>query len=142
VERIDAEVATLTRRALAQTRDDLVVIAEEVEADLPEAASDELAPEDLAQLVNAYESAMLEALDGRTRDTREFVLSTAVPGLMGRGRSALSLLEGHVRFSVLATHRLLGAVPARGRDAVARWLAGFCGDFARHMTAHALRAQR
>lgn len=139
---MDTEVAAATRRALRETRDELPALAERAQLMVPEAAADELAADDLEQFANAQEATLLEALDGRRRDAREFVLDTAVPALVGRGCSAPSIVQAQSAFNVLLSQRVAAAVPARVRDRVVAWLARFLGEYTRELAAHAIRAQR
>src|SRR4051794_2083413 len=80
-----------TFQARRSALSDLIVSASGAIA--PIAGGQAMRPEDLIQMVNGFLVLIEEALEGRS-DTREFYLSTVMPGLRDSGTSAKQMLDG------------------------------------------------
>jgi hypothetical protein len=129
-----AEIA----RAFRELRPAMIADARK-DADLdPASRMSEFRDEDLEQFANAYEAMFMEALDGTGRQTRDFVLDTALPPVLESGGSVLDLIRGNVVSAVMLTHRLLPLIAPEHRDGAARWLAAFQSSYTYEMAERGL----
>ena len=86
---------------------------------------------DLEQLMNGFESLLLEALEERGTEARDLFIETTVPGVIAAGlRTPDQLAGGTAAWGVLLSTALLSRLPDDQRQPAAVWLAGFFGDYA------------
>ena len=119
-------------------RPDLGDLVARLEAVLPAAPTTTFAPEEIEQLLNAFEALVLEGLRAEGTETRDFLLETAVPAIVAGGQPPLDLLRSHIGVFVLLTERLCGAVPSEHAQDAALWLAGFFAGYGSDSTERAL----
>ena len=109
------------------------------DADLdPASRLDDFGYQDIEQFINAYEALFMEALEGEGRETRDFILETALPPVLEMGQTALQLVRSNVISAVMLTHRLLPLVDAEVRHDAARWLAAFHSAYTYELAERAL----
>jgi hypothetical protein len=136
--RASEQVRSEISRAFTTLRPSMLENAErDAELD-PDSRLDDFSAEDLEQFVNAYETLVLEALEGEGRSKRDLILETALPPLVASGSTALSLVRSNVISAVMLAHRLLPLVDEEIRDDAARWLASFLSGYSCELTQRAL----
>ena len=113
------------------------------DADLdPTSQVPEFSDSDLQQFVNAWEALFTEALEGSGRETRELIFDTALPPIVAMGRTAQDMMRSNVCSAVMLTSRLLPLVAPEHRDAAARWLASFQGEYAYDLLGRVLALEK
>ena len=127
--------------ALRDIRPELSTISERLVAAMPTAERTEFDPGMREQFLNALEAVMLEALEGTSTETRSFIFEVAIPAMVDQGRTAMSLLEGHVALFILLTGQLVAEVPGERRAAAEAWLAVYFAGFVRELTEVAQRTE-
>ena len=117
--------------AFKAVRPELYAISEKTSEITPESNPEDYSRGDIEQFLNAYEALVLEAMEGRGRETRDLIFDTALPGIVAEGHGVGELVQSGVAMSVYLTHRLLEHVPAGDREAAALWLATFYSGYTR-----------
>jgi len=139
---VGPDVREALARAFGELRPHMIENAA-ADADLdPNSRFDEFDRGALEQFLNAYEAMFMEALEGRGRETRDFILETALPPFIAMGQTALDLVRSNAISSIMLAHRLLPLVPEDLRDEAARWLASFYSAYAYDMAGRALALER
>ena len=137
-ERLRAEIA----RAFQELRPHMIANAHK-DADLdPDSLVDDFSDDDLAQFLNAYETMFMEALEGSGRETREFILETALPPIVQGGQGALAMIRSQVISAVMMTHRMLPLIDPELREDAARWLAAYFSAYTHEIGERALAIER
>jgi hypothetical protein len=105
------------------------------DADLdPKSRADEFSDADIEQILNAYEGLIVEALTGSSRETRDFVMETALPPIVrSLEQTAADMIRSNTISAVMLAHRLLPKIASERRDDAARWLAAFYGGYAHEL---------
>ena len=117
--------------AFKAVRPELYAISETTSEITPESNPEDYSRGDIEQFLNAYEALVLEAMEGRGRETRDLIFDTALPGIVAEGHTVGALVQSGVAMSVYLTHRLLARVPDEGREEAALWLASFYSGYTR-----------
>lgn len=128
--------------AFAQLRPSMI---EDVRSDAdldPGSSVPDYSDTDLHQFVNAWEALFREALEGPGRETRELIFDTALPPIVAAGRTAQDMVRTNMCSAVMLAHRLLPLVAPEHRDAAARWLASFQGEYAHDLLGRVLAIER
>lgn len=126
------------RRAFGELRPHIIANARR-DADLdPDSQIGDFSDGDLEQFVNAYEALLHEALDGKGHETRDLILETALPPVLAKTGTVLTLVRSNVISAVMLSHRLLPLVRADVRDEAARWLAWFYSGYVEELTRRGL----
>lgn len=128
-------------RAFGELRPEMVENARKDAPLDPASRVDEFSDGDLEQILNAYEALFTEALTGSGRQTRDLIFDTALPPIVELGQTTLDMVRSNMISAVLLAHRLLPRVAAEHRDAAARWLASFQGDYAYELVERVLALQ-
>jgi hypothetical protein len=140
----DEQTRTEIAQAFRRLRPEMLANAER-DADLdPNSRIEDFAEQDLEQFLNAYEAMFMEALEDRGTATRDLILETALPPIIGLGQTSLDMVRSNVISAVMLTHRLLPLVSDERREDAARWLAGFLSSYSHEAIgrAQALEAER
>ena len=127
----DTPAPAALQDAFKALRPELYAISDQTSDMTPESNPEDYSREDIEQFLNAYEALVLEAMEGRGRQTRDLIFETALPGIVAEGHSVGELVQSGVAMSIMLTHRLLEQVPAEERDAAAAWLAAFYSGYTR-----------
>ena len=139
---VGPEVREAIARAFGELRPRMIEHAA-ADADLdPQSRFDEFDRGALEQFLNAYEAMFMEALEGRGRGTRDFILEPALPPFIAMGQTTLDLVRSNAISSIMLTHRLLPLVPEDLRDEAARWLASFYSTYTHEIAGRALVLER
>ena len=97
---------------------------------------------ELEQLIHGFETLLLEALEGRGTDTRDFFLETAIPGVIQAGLQTRDEVVGGVAaWAVLLSTSLVERLPEESREPATLWLSRFFGDYAEATARVAREAQ-
>jgi hypothetical protein len=134
----DDAVRAELKRAFTELRPHMLDNAR-LDADLdPDSRIDDFDPADLEQFLNAYQALFFEAVDGKSRETRDLVLDTALPPVLELTGTPLTLVRSNVISAVMLTHRLVPLIREDLRDEAARWLAWFYSDYTEETARRAL----
>lgn len=93
--------------------------------------------DDLEQVLRAFQSLMLEELDGGG-ETRALFMETAIPAFLADGIPAASLIGAATHVAVDVTPRLMAAVPPEDADRAREWLACFWSAYLKDVAAAAI----
>ena len=129
-------------RAFQELRPQMIPNARK-DADLdPASRIGDFGDAELEQFLNAYESMFTEALEGEGRQTRDFILDTALPPVVEMGQTALDMVRSQVVSAVMLTHRLLPLIAPELRDDAARWLAAYHSGYTREVAGRVLAIEK
>ena len=137
----DSPVRAALLDAFARLRPELGELADRLAGQLPEAEREHVDPAETEQFLNAFEALVIEALRGEGRETRDFIFDTAIPAMVAQGQRPLDLLESHITFFVVLSHRLCTDVGPGLADDAAVWLGTFFAGYGREVTERALAAE-
>jgi len=73
--------------AFKAIRSELYAISERTSQITPESNPEDYSRGDIEQFLNAYEALVLEAMEGRGRETRDLIFDTALPGIVAEGHT-------------------------------------------------------
>ena len=104
----------------------------------PDSRIDDFSPADLEQFLNAYEALFMEAVEGKSRETRDLILDTALPPVLEMSGTPLTLVRSNVLSAVMLAHRMLPLVREDLREEAARWLAWFYSGYVEETVQRAL----
>jgi len=99
-----SEVTDALTHTLQTRRELLLEAALQSSPGDPDAAK--YGPETIEQLAHAMTMVMLEALAGESREVRDFLLTTALPGMLADGMPIAKLMAWQTRFAALASEAL------------------------------------
>ena len=134
----DDELRDEILRAFKELRPQMIPNARK-DADLdPTSIIGDFGDAELEQFLNAWESMFTEALEGTGRQTRDFILDTALPPVVESGPGALAMIRSQVVSAVMLAHRLLPLVKPERRDDAARWLAAYHSGYTYEVAGRAL----
>ena len=125
-------------RAIERSHDVLVDLGR-VAASMDERLAATIGEQDLDQVMRAFESVLVEALEQSGSETRRLLLTSAVPAAVAAGWTLLDIAQSNATFSVLLT-ALIAELPEQHRSAARGWLAVFMGEYLRDALAEAKKA--
>ena len=135
------ELRAELKRAFGELRPHMVQNAR-LDADLdPDSRIGEFSEADLEQFYNAYQAMLFEAIDGKSRETRDLVLETALPPLLATGGGAMHLVRSSVLSGFMLGQRLVPLVREDLRHEAARWLAWFYSGYIEELVERTLEIE-
>lgn len=125
----DEAVRAELLRAFEQYRPRMIADAR-ADAELdPASRLGDFSDADLEQFLNAYEALFREALTDGGRETRKFIIDTALPPIIELGQTVPDMSRSNAISDVMLTYRLLPLVAEEHRDEAVRCLAAFLSDY-------------
>ncbi len=85
--------------------------------------------EAIEQFVNGFIATIVEALEGRTQETRKLYMSTVMPSIRDTGTPLGLMIGGSARMLIALAVDLVEGVKPEHRLEARGWLASFLGEY-------------
>ena len=138
----DAPTRAALLRAFTEVRPELDTVIADMAAQLPQEELEDYDPEVAGQFLNAFETLVVEALEGAGDEKRRFIFDTAIPAMVAQGQTAVDFARGHTTFFVALGHRILERVARDECPGAELWLSRFLGDYCAEVVERGILAGR
>ncbi len=92
-------------------------------------------PEAIEQFVNGFFNVILEALEGRSQETRQFVMTTMFPAMRDSGTAADLMIGGSARVLIALAIDIVDGIKPEHRSEARGWICQVLGDYLGDMAA-------